>query len=142
MIKLYGIRRFIQWNTFGCGAECVRSVLDYYGMNHMSKSELYEELGTTPDEGTDEKKIKRFLQSYGLRTRQMYFGTFRKLRRAIDYGYPVILWIKKEDHWVVLKGYSDDAVYVMDPSAFSVPRREWSTFKRKWRGYGIIVMEG
>jgi ABC-type bacteriocin/lantibiotic exporter with double-glycine peptidase domain len=103
------------------------------------------ELGTTQDEGTDEDAIKRLLRRRGLSVFAFDDNRLSTLKKAIDDDAPVIAWMytRREDHWVVVYGYSDHHIWLLDPSLLKTVscRQSKAEFKRRWSGYGMIIRE-
>lgn len=131
------IKRSYQWNRYGCGAECVKSVLHYYDVSFNGS--LYSELGTTRRYGTDEKQIQKFLQRKGLGAECQKGATKSTLKSIIRKGWPGILYLEKEDHWVVASGFDDVYLHVMDPVWFAKRKWGWDDLKKSWGGFVIIV---
>lgn len=63
-VKMMKIPIFRQAHDFTCGVACVQSALRYAGYDFDTREDrLLKKLGSTPDDGTDHKKIAEFLKS-------------------------------------------------------------------------------
>ena len=118
-----------QETGYSCGVASLLSVLNYWGIFPGSESDLYKELGTTP-EGTDGDKIIEFAKARGLAAREDKNLSLSDLQKALAVGETAILsiqawselegqidWKKAtaEGHYVVLVGVDGHFLYAMDP---------------------------
>ena len=123
----------VQETNYSCGAASLLSVLSYWGVFSGEESELYEPLGTTPEDGTEPTKIVAVAESYGLKTSLKEHVNIDDLKKAVKKGISVILdlqaWRSEEEkklswanvwesgHYVVVVGIDHRYAYFMDPSA-------------------------
>ena len=119
-----------QTYVYDCGANAVQSILTYYG-DDMKESEIMEAMGTTPEDGTDYRRILKFFQEKGFKVKARKNLTLELLRKLIELGIPVMLPVqayrdkpditykddKDDGHWVVAIGYTENAVIFCDPSS-------------------------
>jgi len=145
-VILDGFERSIQLDGWNCGAHCAFMILKFYGKARSLKNVL-QETGTNED-GTDEEMLKRLFRKRGLSVYEFEQRSLAKLERAIDRGSPILTHIStpKVNHWVVVYGYGDGHIWVADPSlnVLEHPQHVWcrqtrSSFRKKWKGYGIVV---
>ena len=132
--KTLGLRRYVQLDYHSCGKQAVKSVLNYFGEDIQ---ETIDELGTTRSDGTDEYQIRRFFKNLGYKVQTV--RSVKKLIKAVDRGWPVILYIAEEDHWVALNGYSKNGVWITDSNPWNCSFRYWEDFVEEWGGYGIEI---
>lgn len=120
-----------QATDYSCGAAALLSVLYYWGAFDGRESELYQELGTTPKDGTEPAGLVRVARAHGLSAELKQGLTREDLRRALARGQTVILDIQAwrapkstaswaddwdDGHYVVLAGLDAANAYLMDPS--------------------------
>jgi ABC-type bacteriocin/lantibiotic exporter with double-glycine peptidase domain len=132
--KCLGLRRYVQIDYWSCGKQSVKSVLNYYGDNVRS---AYYELGTTWRDGTDERQIRRFFKNLGYKVKTI--RSIRGLIKSVDKGYPVIIWLRYQDHWCVFNGYSENYAWITDPNPYSLPYWDWDEFRDEWGYYGLEI---
>jgi len=140
-IILSGMERSFQVDSYSCGAQSVYMILRYYGKARSIEA-VKRALRSTFDDGTDEGEIMRVFRERKLKPVSFKRGSLRKLDKAIDNGYPILIWWNREwDHYSVVYGYSKHHIWVLDPVIFNSVRpkrtREW--FASHWTGFGIIV---
>ena len=145
-VILEGFERSIQLDSWNCGARCAFIILKYYGKARSLKN-VQREAGTD-ENGTDPEMLKRLFRKRGLSVYEFEQRSLAKLERGIDRGSPILAHIstRAENHWVVVYGFDDDCIWVADPSlnVLKHPQRVWcrqtrSSFKNRWKGYGIVV---
>jgi ABC-type bacteriocin/lantibiotic exporter with double-glycine peptidase domain len=141
-VILEGFPRSLQTDSYSCGVQCAYAVLKYFG-KARSINQVTHELGTTSEDGTDEDEIKRLLKRRGLSVFTFNQKSTSQIENAIDSDAPVIAWMKtrREDHWVDVYGYSDEHIWLMDPSLLKTIscRQDKESFKRRWSGFGMII---
>jgi ABC-type bacteriocin/lantibiotic exporter with double-glycine peptidase domain len=123
------LRRSIQLDSYSCGAQCVYTILNYFNKD-KTLNEIKESLNTTETDGTDTKQILNYLVKNKLDVQINGKGAISSIQDAIDNGYPVLITIDNGDHWVVVYGYSDDGIFVLDSSR--------NRFLNQW-GYGEFI---
>ncbi len=140
---------------YDCGANSVLSVLQYYGNDDVSESEIIEIAGTT-EEGTDDKGVLKALTHFGLEYKAGQF-TIDDLKKHIDDGYPVIVNFqaypledvdieKSEDHghYAVAIGYENGNMILEDPISMYRILIKDEELEARWHDggdnhYGIAV---
>ena len=121
-----------QSTHYSCGAAALLSVFHYYGIDSYNESELMQELGTNPKEGTDIGPMVSVAIKYGLHADKKTKTTLKDLEQSLKNSQPVILAIQawpdkpknpseyvtewNEGHFVVLIGMDSTKLYFMDPS--------------------------
>jgi ABC-type bacteriocin/lantibiotic exporter with double-glycine peptidase domain len=130
-VVIPGIKRSVQLDGYSCGAQCAYVILKYYG-KARSIDATKKALGTTK-EGTDTGPILRLLRKRGLRVSIKKDATLRNIYEAIDNQWPILISVDDGDHWVVIYGYSEDGIYILDPALKSL-LCEWSAeeFGGRW----------
>lgn len=133
-----------QASSYSCGPAVLLSTLLYFGAFDGPETELYGELGVTPEQGTHPDRIVASARRHGLTAEKRTGTTLRDVQAAIDSGAVVILAIQAwrdevpeaagggvrrtgaaqiawddvwdDGHYVIAVGLDDRALYVMDPS--------------------------
>ena len=123
------MKRSIQLDAYSCGAQCVYMILHYFEKD-KTLNEIKESLHTTETDGTDTKQILNYLVKNKLDVQINGKGAISSIQDAIGNGYPVLITVDDGDHWVVVYGYSDDGIFVLDSSR--------SRFLNQW-GYGEFI---
>lgn len=140
-VILSGMERSFQVDLYSCGAQSVYMILRYYGKARSIEA-VKRALRTNFDDGTDEEEIIRVFRQRKLKPVPFKRGSLRKLDKAIDKGYPILIWWnRKWDHYSVVYGYSEHHIWVLDPVIFNSfrPKRSREWFASHWTGSGIIV---
>jgi ABC-type bacteriocin/lantibiotic exporter with double-glycine peptidase domain len=88
----------------------------------------------------DHADLRAFFQKKGLKPARLNRPNFRKLRKEIDSGFPVLISMDT-DHWAVVCGYGKDCFYVMDPS---IVRSLWvyhglKRFRQRWDCWAMAI---
>ena len=123
------MKRSIQLDNYSCGAQCVYTILNYFNKD-KTLNEIKESLGTTETDGTGTKQILNYLIRNGLDVQIYEKATISSIQDAIENGYPMLITVDDGDHWVVVYGYSDDGIFVLDSSR--------KRFLNQW-GYGEFI---
>ncbi len=123
------IKRSIQLDNYSCGAQCVYVILNYF-QKDKTLNEIKESLNTTETDGTATKQILNYLIRNGLDVQINEKNTISSIQESIGNGYPMLITIDEGDHWVLVYGYSDDGIFVLDSSR--------SRFLNQW-GYGEFI---
>jgi SPP1 gp7 family putative phage head morphogenesis protein len=133
-----------QATEFSCGAAAVLSVLRLYApevWNETAERELYEPLGTTPEDGTEPQAMADFLAKELGHAVVRSPSSIRMLEEAIDQGRPAIVDVQAwregktswegdwdDGHYLVLAGYNASSFLFMDPATAGaygyIPRAE------------------
>lgn len=136
------MKRSIQLDGYSCGAQVVYSILDYYGIN-KSLDEIIKSLKTTEKNGTNTERILDYLMKNGLDVKINDKGTFSFIKNTINKGYPMLITVDDGEHWVVIYGYSNKGVYVLD-SLGSRLFNQWSRkeFFERWDEHWLVIIKG
>jgi predicted double-glycine peptidase len=155
---------FRQSTDYDCGATIVQSALTYCLGSKIDKpvSDLFKDLKTTKEGGTDPEDIIRYLNSKGIKTKS---GTMTQqdLINEIDKNNPTIILLqawgdkkdytnsKKDGHYVTVKGYNDEGFICEDPNmsmeygfiSYDSLDDRWHDVNKKGKfrdHFGIIIM--
>jgi ABC-type bacteriocin/lantibiotic exporter with double-glycine peptidase domain len=136
------LRRSIQLDSYSCGAQCTYMILDYYGID-VSFNTLVAELKTNSKDGTDTKPILKYLKKNDLEVVINRKTSLSDIKTAIDNGNPLLVSIDKGDHWIVIYGYSNEGIFVLDPSKKRL-LNHWgiAEFMKRWdENWAAVVKE-
>ncbi len=138
---LSGFRRSLQLDEYSCGVQSVYMILNYYDIDYKHKK-LEKKLGTTED-GTDLKSIRALFKKHGLKTKIITNATLRDIKKAISEGFPILISVFEGEHWSTVYGYSDENIYIADPSVIKNIQVKISKpkFKEQWDRWIMIVMQ-
>ncbi len=109
------MKRSIQLDSYSCGAHCTYMILDYYGID-ISFETVVGELKTNSKNGTDTKPIIKYLKKNGLEVVVNKKTNLSYIKATIDNGSPLLISVDNGDHWIVIYGYSEEGIFVLDPS--------------------------
>ena len=134
------IRRSYQRDDYSCGAHSLYSILRYYNKK-LSFKKLKKDLGTNMENGTNLTSILRYLKVKNIKFSIKRHAKLLDLKKAIDNKYPVLILTDKEEHWVVVYGYSDKMFYVLDSANYTCTGKAITKqrFKKCWDHFGLIV---
>lgn len=142
-VELQGFPTSIQLDAYSCGPQCTYAILQYF-KKRCAEEEVEEALETESD-GTDPWAIRRVLREYKLKYESLTPISMKSLERAIDRGRPVLISIDDDDHYSVVKGYSDTAISWMNPSLNVLGNGSlWSwisreDFMERWDKWGLVI---
>ncbi|MBI5966294.1 MAG: C39 family peptidase [Deltaproteobacteria bacterium] len=142
LIRLPLIR---QATDYTCAVAALQSVLYYYG-EEFREDQLAKALESTPENGTDYRRIVRFATERGYQVEVLSDISLQDLQSMIDRKIPMIValqaWAEQavnwetsfeEGHYAVVVGYDRKNMYFMDPSTLGhytfIPTSE---FLRRW----------
>jgi hypothetical protein len=128
-----------QPNPFSCGAAAAMSVGVYFGVGPGRIDEWEHALGTNVKTSTNPNAIIHYLQSLGLRVQAKHEMSIHDLKRATDFGHPVICMIqdygkRREEgasfpygHYCIVIGVVDGGdIICQDPSESNITEGEES----------------
>lgn len=148
-----------QATTYSCGAAALLAVLAYWRVYDGGESSLYQELNTTPEEGTDPLNMQKYALKLNLKAELLVDQTLDDLEASLNKGIPAIVdfqawpedvqgrvknlltdrdWEKEWEsgHYAVLVTMDESYLYFMDPSTMGgytyIPRKE---FPARWHDY-------
>lgn len=117
-----------QGTGYTCGVAALQSILFHWG-EEWREDRLAQELGSTPEEGTNYHQIVRLAESKGFQVEVAIGMSLDRLTAAVDAGWPVIVAIQAwgdhpeayaeswdDGHYVVVVGHDRENLYFMDPS--------------------------
>ena len=129
---LVKINRSIQVDSFSCAVQAVYSILNYYNINR-SHDEIASKLGTTEEDGTDTEPILNYLRSLKLKVIINEKATIDTIKESINKLSPVLITIDDWEHWVLIYGYSENRLFLLDSNKKrilnSIPHTE---FLQRW----------
>lgn len=117
-----------QATGYTCGVAALQSVLHYFG-KPFRQDVLADALGSSPEQGTNYKRMAAFAQANGLACVAREGMSPDLLRSLINEGKPVMIALQAwaasgtdystawdDGHYVIVVGYDDATFYFMDPS--------------------------
>jgi predicted double-glycine peptidase len=138
---------YMQTNGYACGAITAAMIVQYF-RPRMSFARIYAAIWPVQDFGASTAQVVRGLRSCGLHVSQRRKLRFAHIRKAIDWGRPVMTVIHNpgadSDHWVVIYGYSvqPNRVFLATNGLpwCDTNRIARSQFERLWKppGNGLI----
>jgi ABC-type bacteriocin/lantibiotic exporter with double-glycine peptidase domain len=136
------IERSVQLDRYSCGAQSAYMILKYFGKARSIQG-VTRALGTD-ENGTGPEAISRVFRERGLRCRTVVNAKMADLRRSLDAEVPVLVSLhgaspESESHWAVAYGYSEDGVYVADPSPNGLRVRvRTAAFRKRWDRWAMF----
>jgi ABC-type bacteriocin/lantibiotic exporter with double-glycine peptidase domain len=129
--------RSIQWDHDSCGARAVFSIMKYFEID-ISYNEVYDEVIGGHDYANEERISKAF-HKIGLSTRVKEGVSLLFIKSKIRAGLPILVTFNDFGHWVVIKGFDRDHVYVADSNLFAPQKLTNEKFMKKWSKDAIVV---
>jgi ABC-type bacteriocin/lantibiotic exporter with double-glycine peptidase domain len=140
------IDKSLQLDSYSCGVQSTFAILKYYGKARSVYN--VEKLLGADKSGTPETSIYKLLRQRGLKVSLRRTATFSTIKESItDYKAPFLTSIDTDDdpekdksHYIVVHGYSDNYIYVLDP-AIKRPFVRWKKkkFRDRWDKNGAII---
>ena len=136
-LNAIGVPVVKQVTDFSCGAAAALSVLRFWRSDRyagLEETDLHGPLETTSAQGTEPEPIAEYMRAAANLRAEYRHGdvTVAQLMAAVDRGEPPIVdlqaWRDREHpwretwdagHYVVLVGYDDERLFVMDPSVLT-----------------------
>ena len=139
---LLDMKRSIQLDAYSCGAQCVYVILEYYKI-HKTLDEILKGLNTSKRDGTDTEPILNYLKFNGLKVSVNINSRLSSIHSAINSLNPVLISVDDGEHWVVIYGYNQEGIFILDPSQREV-KNFWGMekFIRRWDENWIAVIKG
>ena len=109
MTKRVRTATILQMEAVECGAACVAIILAYFG-KWVPVEEVRVACGVTRD-GSTARSMLRAARTYGLEAKGYMYGLKTLLKQKPPF---IVYW--KFNHFMVVEGFSDRAVYVNDPA--------------------------
>ncbi len=114
-VVIKNIKRSMQLDRYSCGAQCAFMILQYFGKDD-SIDNVKKELNVSKTDGVDTEPILDLFKKKGLNVRVNENAKLNDIRNAIDNNWPMLISINDGDHWVVVYGYSENFIWVLDPA--------------------------
>ncbi|WP_323751605.1 C39 family peptidase [Marinobacter sp.] len=132
-----------QQYDFSCGSAAIASLLSYHYNHDFSEQEVFSRMFALADpekvrqEGFSMLDMKRFLETEGYQA-DGFRMPLSGLRETVSLPVIVLMNLKGFRHFVVIKGISDDEVFVGDPARGlkAYPRAE---FEHYWDGAAFVI---
>ncbi len=136
---ILNIDRSLQLDSYSCGVQSTFVILKYYGKARSVK--YVEKLLGTDKDGTSETAIYKLFRKRGLKVSLRKTATFSTIKDSIsNYEAPFLTTIYNYEHYIVVYGFSDSYIYVLDP-LIKHPFVRWNKkkFKDRWDSWGAII---
>lgn len=114
-VCIKGIKRSVQLDKYSCGAQSAVVILNYFDKNR-SINKVKDFLGTTKKDGTDTEPILNLFKENNLNVEVNEKARLNDIYESVDEGKPMLISVYDGEHWIVVYGYSNDFIYVLDPS--------------------------
>lgn len=111
------IPRYWQKDRYSCGPRSLFCVAKYFdtGYSWREIKMLAKETADDITDGINQYDMKKLVHFVGLKYRTIKNVTFRKIKNSIEWEIPIICTIDNGDHWIVIKGYDSEYIYINDP---------------------------
>ncbi len=137
---LNGIKRSVQLDKYSCGAQSASVILDYFDKTKPI-DKVKQLLGTTKKDGTDTDPILNLFKQNNLNVDVNEKAELNDIYESVDEGNPILISVYDGEHWIVVYGYSDDSIYVLDPSIKQYScRLSKNEFNERWDENWIAVI--
>ena len=137
---LPNMERSLQFDGYSCGVQSTYIILKHYG-KARSVQNVDNELCAFQRGYASETAIYKLLRKRNLKVSRRLKANISTIKESIDeYEAPMLTTIDGNDHWVVIYGYSQTNIYVLD-SVLLRPFVRWSKadFKARWDKWGAII---
>jgi ABC-type bacteriocin/lantibiotic exporter with double-glycine peptidase domain len=133
--------RFIQLNRYSCGLVSSFVILNYYGKVDSIDDILYDRRLLAQD-GIDTEPLLSILKANGVKVTVNKNADIDDIKAALIERKPILISIDKGEHWVVVYGFSEDRIFVLDSSLTSSIRCSWTyeEFLDRWDDNWIAVV--
>ncbi|MCZ7603133.1 MAG: cysteine peptidase family C39 domain-containing protein [Melioribacteraceae bacterium] len=133
--------RSLQLNYYSCGLQSAFVILEYFERVN-SVDEIDYDLDLLSVEGIDIKPLLKIFKNHGLKVKVNEDADPDDIKEALIEGKPVLVSVDDGEHWVVVYGFSEDRIFVLDPSIYSSIRCSWSyeDFLNRWDDNWIAVV--
>ncbi|MBN1299830.1 MAG: hypothetical protein JW995_01340 [Melioribacteraceae bacterium] len=110
--------RSIQTDSYSCAVHVVYSILHHHNI-FRPIAEIKNSLGTDK-EGTDTEPILEYLSSMKLKVEINEKSNLESIRNNINENNLMIITVDEWEHWIVIYGYSDDRIFVLDSNKLNL----------------------
>ncbi|HYD03627.1 MAG TPA: cysteine peptidase family C39 domain-containing protein [Alphaproteobacteria bacterium] len=143
-MKIIQFPQLRQSFDYDCGAEALRGILGYYGIDE-DLGKIIKEAKTTEKHGTQFDGIIRVLKKHNLR-HEFKSMTVIELEKYLDKNIPVIIelqaWPEKKkadlkeswdnSHFVIAIGYTDNEIIFEDPAVLHKTSLAFNDLMDRW----------
>ncbi len=116
-------------------------VLSYYRID-LTHEQIESSLGTSKEDGTDTQPIINFLCANNLKVVINDRASIEDIEQSIEQGQPMLITIDNWEHWVIVYGYSQNRIFLMDSNKKrflnSMSRSE---FEQRWDDNWLAVIK-
>jgi ABC-type bacteriocin/lantibiotic exporter with double-glycine peptidase domain len=145
-VKIIRFPQIRQAYEYDCGAEALRGVLVFHGLD-IKKEFILELANTDTETGTLVDNMLKALRKYRIKCKAQVFS-IKSLKESINNGCPVILliqaWLVSSNkinwkdswlcgHYVVAIGYDKDNIYFADPYSAFRTYLSYEELESRWR---------
>lgn len=137
-----------QRTGYWCGIASIANALEMLGIKRTQR-EIAKLCDVTPAAGTDETEMKRALLANGVQIDEWHsanrVASYCWLRDCLNFGWPVILCVDLDDHWLTAIGLCGQRFVLFDPSRNTgVEVHDASSLASRWKNeddiyYGLAV---
>lgn len=124
-ILVLPVKPVIQPNSYECGVACTQTILRTLGIK-SNRLSLKRALGTTRADGTNPKKIKEVLKSFGLKLKERSGASVKDVERELSRGRLCLVAYQawgaekyfetlQSGHYSVIFGLEDGYLWLADP---------------------------
>lgn len=117
--------RVIQLDRYSCGIQSAFVILKYYGMVN-SINDLNYDVKALQKVGIDTDPLLNILKSFGAKIYVNENAELDDIKSAIIERKPILISVDEGEHWVVIYGFSEDRIFVLDSSLHSSIRCTWT----------------
>jgi ABC-type bacteriocin/lantibiotic exporter with double-glycine peptidase domain len=137
---LKNCERSIQPDNLSCGVHAVNTILKYYNKN-VATPDLIRLLGTNED-GTDTEPILNVLSGFNLNIEINETSSPKDIINSVRQGYPMLITIDDWEHWVVIYGYSDRGIFLLDSNRKNFHCHwQYGQFLERWDDNWIAIVK-
>lgn len=132
--------RSIQPSNNSCGANAACSIIRYYDID-VDYEKICKILKIDRNGSASETALYKLFRDNGLSVSKRDEAGINTIKESINkYEAPMLTTINKGNHWIIVYGYSNDRILVLDslPNRFSVSMDKNEFFK-SWDKWGSII---
>jgi ABC-type bacteriocin/lantibiotic exporter with double-glycine peptidase domain len=136
------MRRVLQLDNYSCGLQSAYVILRYFGKVDSVDDVKYDGR-LNIQKGIDTDYLLKILKTNGLVANINENATIDDITDALVEGNPILISIDNDEHWIVVYGFSEDRIFVLDSSLRSSVRCSWSVeeFLKRWDDNWIVVIK-
>ncbi len=135
------ITKSMQMNRFSCGIHSAFMILSYYNKT-SNPNQIKYNMKLLKKEGIDTEPLLKILKNFGCTVSVNIKANISDIVKSVNERKPILISVDDGEHWVVIYGYSNSSIYVLDPSIFSSIKCRWEikTFLSRWDENWIAVI--